>query len=359
MAELIGPRKLAGGDNAFAAPSNTTLQAGAVYAVRLEGGGAGAALRGTANDSETGESGWSVANDSLRRSSEETSYETSADALMIRAIEASERFDPFEPPLAPILTLSETTSADGTWTVSLSDAEAGDYYSEFNLEETSPGGVVETTDFIPPVFTTTITDKTVAGDCSYRVRGCRNLCSDWSASGTVTYAPPASNSRPVVSAISDLTVGRGSTGTRTANVTDGDSGDTHRVEATSSNAGVATVRVRDKTLTVTGVACGAATIEVTATDNSGGSNATSAAVEFDVTVSSSRPVVVTISDATVSRGSAATRTVWVSGGDDSTVSASSDDRSVATVSVSGKTLTLTGVARGTATRRCRPSPPLR
>ena len=189
VVELTGPKKLAGGDNAFAAPADTTLQADTVYAVRLEGGATGVALRGTGDDSETGDSGWSVGNDSLHRSSDATSYETSANALMIRVIEAGERFDPFEPPLGPILTLSEATSTDGTWTVSWSDAEAGDYYSEIRLEETSPGGVVESTDFIPPVFTTIITGKTVAGDYSYRVRGCRNLCSDWSGSLTVTFDP--------------------------------------------------------------------------------------------------------------------------------------------------------------------------
>ena len=137
IAELTGPKKLAGGDNEFAAPANTTLEAGTVYAVRLEGGGSGVAVRGTTDDSETGESGWSVGNDSLHRSSGTTSYETNSNALMIRVIEAGERFDPFEPPLAPSLSVSETTSTDGSWTVSWGGPNHDELYYYVELEETS------------------------------------------------------------------------------------------------------------------------------------------------------------------------------------------------------------------------------
>ena len=349
VAELTGSKKLTGGDNAFAAPANTALEAGSVYAVRLEGGGSGVAVRGSTDNSESGESGWSVGNDSLHRSSGATSYETNSNALMIRVIEAGERFDPFEPPLAPSLSVSETTSTDGSWTVSWGGAEAGEFYTHVELEETPPSGTASTTTFYDAPGNTSISGKTVAGAYKYRVKGCSNLCSDWSGSLTVTYAP---NSQPVVGAISDLTVSRGSTGTRSATVTDGDTDDTHTVTASSSDEGVATVSVSGKALTARGVSRGTATITVTATDNSGESNDTSAAVEFDVTVPNSRPVVSSISDLTVSRGSTGRRTASVTDGDTGdthTVSASSSDEGVATVSVSGKTLTVRGVSRGTAT----------
>ena len=270
---------------------------------------------------------------------------------MIRVIEAGERFDPFEPPLAPSLSVSETTSTDGSWTVSWGGPNHDEFYSYVELEETLPGGTASTTTFYDAPGSTSISGKTVVGAYTYRVKGCSNLCSSWSGSLTVTYAPNTSNSRPVVGSISDLTVSRGSTGTRTATVTDGDAGDTHTVSANSSATGVATVSVNGKTLTVRGVSRGTATIEVTARDNSGATNATSAAVEFDVTVPNSRPAVGSISDLTVSRGSTGTRTVTVTdgdAGDTHTVSASSDDAAV-TVSVNGRTLTVRGVSRGSAT----------
>ena len=325
IAELTGPKKLAGGDNEFAAPANTTLEAGTVYAVRLEGGGSGVAVRGTTDDSETGESGWSVGNDSLHRSSGTTTYETNSNALMIRVMETGERFDPFEPPLAPSLSVSETTSTDGSWTVSWGGPNHDEFYSYVELEETLPGGTASTTTFYDAPGSTSISGKTVVGAYTYRVKGCSNLCSSWSGSLTVTYAPNISNSRPVVGSISDLTVSRGSAGTRTATVTDGDAGDTHTVSASSDDAAV-TVSVSGKTLRLRGVSRGTATITVTATDNSGESNDTSAAVEFDVTVPNSRPVVSSISDLTVSRGSTGRRTASVTDGDTGdthTVSASS------------------------------------
>ena len=352
IAELTGPKKLAGGDNEFAAPANTTLEAGTVYAVRLEGGGSGVAVRGTTDDSETGESGWSVGNDSLHRSSGTTTYETNSNALMIRVIEAGERFDPFEPPLAPSLSVSETTSTDGSWTVSWGGPNHDEFYSYVELEETLPGGTASTTTFYDAPGSTSISGKTVVGAYTYRVKGCSNLCSSWSGSLTVTYAPNTSNSRPVVGSISDLTVSRGSTGTRTATVTDGDAGDTHTVSANSSATGVATVSVNGKRLTVRGLSCGAATMTVTARDNSGESNATSSSSEFFVTVPNSRPAVGSIPDRTVPRGSTDTETVAVTDGDSGdthTVSANSSATGVATVSVNGKRLTVRGLSCGTAT----------
>ena len=103
---------------------------------------------------------------------------------------------------------------------------------------------------------------------------------------SVTVTAPPSNSRPVVSSISDRTV---QTGAKhevkiPVTVTDDDAGDTHTVSAKSSKTSVATVSASGKTLTLTGVAAGSATISVTATDSSGAANATSQAVTFQVRV---------------------------------------------------------------------------
>ena len=285
VAELAGPGKLAAGDNEFAAPGDTALEAGVEYAVHLEGGGAGVALRGTADDSESGRDGWSIHDDSLRKESGASSYETSAAALMIRVNEAGpgHRYDPFEPPPPPILWVSETTSDDGTWTVSWSDAGGDDFYVYVVLVETSPGGG-SSSEFFAPVLSTTITGKRVEGDYSYRARGCRNICSDWSGTRTVTFRRP--NSRPVVTPIPDKTAEVGVAATVRVEVEDADSDDEHTLIASSSNEAVARVSPGDGTLTleITGVAVGEATITVTATDDSGAPNAESAAVPFGVRV---------------------------------------------------------------------------
>ena len=186
------------------------------------------------------------------------------------------------------------------------------------------------------------------GTATMRVTARDNSGASNATSAAVTFTATVPNSRPVVGSISDLTVSRGSTGTRTVSVTDGDSGDTPAVSARSSDTGVATVSVSGNRLTVRGVSRGTATITATATDECGASGS----AEFDVTVPNTRPVVGSISDLTVSRGSTGTRTVTVTDGDaDDTheVSASSSDEGVATVSVNGKTLTVSGGARGRAT----------
>ena len=129
-------------------------------------------------------------------------------------------------------------------------------------------------------------------------------------------------------------------------------GDALTYTATSSDPNLATVSVSGVTVTVTGVAEGTATITVTATDPGG----FSATQSFDVTIQGNRsPVAV---------GSISAR--WVNVGDDVSVddvssyfsdpdgdalayTAISSDPSLATVSVSGSTITVTGVAEGSLT----------
>lgn len=125
--------------------------------------------------------------------------------------------------------------------------------------------------------------------------------------------------------------------------------------ATSSDTSIATVSLSGKTLTITPVAEGSATLTVTATNNVYDSNAT-ATQTFSVTIITNRaPVTVgTIPDQTVAVGGAAA-TVDVSpyfsdpDGNPLTYVAGSSDTSIATVSRSESTFTITPVAAGTAT----------
>ena len=122
--------------------------------------------------------------------------------------------------------------------------------------------------------------------------------------------------------------------------------------ATSSDTSIATVSTSGATVSITGVAGGSATITVTATDNS---NAT-ATQDISVTVISNRAPVQTdtIPTQTVSLSGSA-ETVDLDSyfsdpdGNPLTYSATSSNVSIATVSVSGATLTITGGATGWAT----------
>ena len=125
--------------------------------------------------------------------------------------------------------------------------------------------------------------------------------------------------------------------------------------ATSSNISKATVSVSGATLSITAVAAGSATISVTAADPSNASRSRS----FYATVLASNTVnrVGTIPNQTVALSETVTATVDVSGyfsgpvGETLTYSATSSSTSRATVSLSGATLTLTGVAAGSSTIR--------
>ncbi|MDE2983336.1 MAG: Ig-like domain-containing protein, partial [Gemmatimonadota bacterium] len=120
--------------------------------------------------------------------------------------------------------------------------------------------------------------------------------------------------------------------------------------ATSSDPTRATAEVSGSVVTVTGVAGGSATILVTALDSAG----LSAEHRFGVTVPNQAPQsLAAIEDQAVAKD--ASTTLYLSpyfsdpDGDDLTYSAGSSDQSIATVSVSGATLTLTGIRPGTVT----------
>ena len=365
-AELSGPDSLSTSGNEFTAPEDTTLQADTRYAVRLEGGGSGVALRGTFDDREGGRSGWRIRDESSEKDSGASTYEARAAALMIRVSGSVEPDEdgaggnvPFDTPNAPTVSVSETSSDDGDWTVNWTTGNDIIFVIYIELEETWPAnddGVrsISTYEFDQnpnPMLSKAISGRTIEGDYGYRARACNTTCSVWSGTVTVSFETP--NDRPVVSAISDQSVLADATATVAVTVTDDDSDDTHTVTASSDDDDVATASVDGKTLTVNGVSRGEATVEVTATDDSGADNAASAAVEFDVTVPNSRPVVAAIDDATVRRESELSVAVSVTDADAGdtthTVKASSDASGVATVSESGNPLTVTGVSRGTAT----------
>ncbi len=129
-------------------------------------------------------------------------------------------------------------------------------------------------------------------------------------------------------------------------------GDALTYTATSSDPSLATVSVSGSTVTVTGVAEGSATVTVTATDPGG----LSATQSFDVTIQVNQsPVAVgTISAMSVNVGddvSVDDVSSYFSDpdGDALSYTATSSDPNLATVSVSGSTVTVTGVAEGSAT----------
>ena len=131
--------------------------------------------------------------------------------------------------------------------------------------------------------------------------------------------------------------------------TDAD-GDALTYTAQSSNTGVATVAVLGSVATVTAVAPGTSAVQVTATDP-GGASATQS---FDVTVANRAPETVgSIPAETVEVGMSAdvnvARYFTDPDGDALTYAATSDDRAVARVSVSGSVATVRAVAAGTAT----------
>ena len=145
-------------------------------------------------------------------------------------------------------------------------------------------------------------------------------------------------------AIAAATITEGATHAVTAS--DYLSGDGVTYAAASSDSEVATVAVSGVTITVTAVAAGEATVTVTAT-NAGGS----AEQEFAVTVVPPGPAAVgAIAALTLTESS--TRMVTASdyfSGDGVTYAAASSDSEVATVAVSGVTVTVTAVAAGEAT----------
>ena len=210
------------------------------------------------------------------------------------------------------------------------------------------------------VADTTLTPMTAAeaqalADQSWGTRWVPVAAALWQIEGGGQQETP--NAAPTVSAaISDATIVN-QTGTQTVSLSgvfDDADGDSLTITAASSDEAIATVSVAADyaTLTVNAQARGAATITVTANDGNGGTVEDS----FTVTVKAAPDVASDIADVSgLEAGS--TQEVSLFGaftdadGDTLSVTASSDDEAVATVSVAAdhSALTVTGVAEGTAT----------
>ena len=154
------------------------------------------------------------------------------------------------------------------------------------------------------------------------------------------------NSQPEIETITDHLLYVGEETQIKLNITDKDANNTHVINFSFDDTSVATVSVSDTTLTIIGIAAGTATITVSARDDSSQDNAVSTPVTFQVTV------IETITDQLLYVGEEAQVELNITDADMAgryIINFFSDDTSVATVSVSDTTLTLMGIAAGTAT----------
>ena len=171
--------------------------------------------------------------------------------------------------------------------------------------------------------------------------------------GTVNEPPPIIvNNQPSIDALADQTVYVGDTVEVEVRITDPDRDDEHTISATSNDTDVATVSVTETTLSVEGIAAGTAIIEVTATDDSDQDNAAAIPVTFTFTVIvNNQPSIDAIADQIVDAGDTVEVEVRITDpdrDDEHIISATSNDTDVATVSVVETTLSVEGIAAGTA-----------
>ena len=164
--------------------------------------------------------------------------------------------------------------------------------------------------------------------------------------------PPRPNRAPVAAgSIPAQTVAVGeSVSVSVASAFSDPDGDALTYAAASSASGVATVAVSGASVSVTGVSIGAATITVTARDAGG----LSAQQTFEVTVPNRAPVVTdSIPVQTVQAGESVSLDLAMHfsdpDGDALTYTAETSAPHIASVAVSGASLTVIGVFRGTAT----------
>ena len=211
-------------------------------------------------------------------------------------------------------------------------------------------------------------DKPAAGEMrDYRVAAINRLANDaeglsnWSNMASIPVGTHTHNQAPTsVGKITAMTV-RADQMSTPLNVStyfnDADPDDTLTYTAMSSRTDYATVEIGGddmNMLTITGVAVGEAIITVTANDGNGGTATQTIAVTVTKSNQAPMPVVGELEAVTLTMGDDP-KTVDVSGAfsdaDDDTLTygATSDDPMIATVAVSGSTVTITGVAAGKAT----------
>lgn len=167
--------------------------------------------------------------------------------------------------------------------------------------------------------------------------------------------PPAPQNRQPVAvgsiAAIDVKVGETATTDVASNFNDPDN-DALTYAAATSNADVATATMSGSVVTTTGEGAGSATITITARDP-GGLTATQTMAVTVEAVNNAPMVVGMLPDTTLNVGDTLTEDVaglFTDHDDDSlTFAATSSDAAVATASVSGDTLTVEAVAKGSAT----------
>ena len=243
---------------------------------------------------------------------------------------------------AVTLTAGETSTIDATSYFSDPDGDALDYTAATSNAAVAAASVSGSTVTIGAVAegsaTITITARDPGG-----------LSASQSVSVTVE---PANQAPAAVSTIPAQTirVGESAQVDLSPYFSDPD-GDMLAYDARPSNAAVVTAGVSGSTLTISGVAEGSATVTVAASDPGG----LSASQSVSVTVggrNQAPEAVGTIPDQTVAEGESVVVNLSLyfsdPDGDDLTYEASSNDPAVATASVSGSALTISGVAVGRA-----------
>ena len=167
------------------------------------------------------------------------------------------------------------------------------------------------------------------------------------------------NNQPVITGITSQTLDvkdileAGETIVVELSLIDTDSGDTHTIRATSDDPKVATVSVRDTTLVIKTVGPGVAVIAVFVKDSSGQDNASAKPYRFTVRVrANSQPELAAILDQILDVGESVEivlNLTDVDSEDTHTIRATSDNTTVATVSVRDKILIIDTVEAGAST----------
>ena len=174
-----------------------------------------------------------------------------------------------------------------------------------------------------------------------------------SASFVVTVNAPAPvNQPPVIDPIAPIAIDAGTSQIVSINYSDPD-GDPVTVTPTSDNAGIATVSLSNTfELTVNGVSEGTANITVSVDDGNGGTNSASFVVTVNAPAPVNQPPVIDpIAPIAIDAGTSQIVAINYSDpdGDPVTVTPTSDNAGVATVSLSNTfELTVNGVSEGTA-----------
>jgi uncharacterized protein YjdB len=168
---------------------------------------------------------------------------------------------------------------------------------------------------------------------------------------------PAPNTAPTVAnALGDVTLG-GGFGTNVIDITDtfaDADGDALTYTTTSSDENVATTSISGTSLTITEVATGTSTINITAIDGNGGTVSDEFVFTIDAAANNAPTVVNIIADMALEAGFGTSEvdianTFTDADGDALSFAVESSNEAVATAAISGTTITITEVGVGSAT----------